>query len=222
MLKSKSYYNIFVQADIVPNDSAVLQRIGKLLGLKIKNKLTGVSLVESILFDKCISNNYRIGIIGSSDNAIKIIKEKISICETRNKIVFKNTENWSLNPTKGDLKGLVNEVIEKKIDIMFFALGAPKQEILIYKLRKYKLNCVMMAVGGSIDMLAGVQKYWPKIIDRLGVVFIWRMLFSPIKISKRLFKDIFTVFKISLNKNITLFSKNKADGSTNHYISINN
>ena len=59
-------------------------------------------------------------------------------------------------------------------------LGAPKQEKWIKKnLDKYPSARLIMTVGGAFDFLTGRQKRAPKILQKIGLEWIWRLLRQP-------------------------------------------
>ncbi|OGF99858.1 hypothetical protein A2Y99_01690, partial [Candidatus Gottesmanbacteria bacterium RBG_13_37_7] len=72
----------------------------------------------------------------------------------------KNSEKYFLN--------LAKEIQSKRIDILFIALGCPKQEYFIDRITNYELRIknrkplVMMSVGGAFDYLSGRIPRAPK------------------------------------------------------------
>lgn len=80
---------------------------------------------------------------------------------------------------------MVKKIAITKIQILFVGLGAPKQELVIDKLATaYKeagisSPLVMMAVGGSFDVLAGRLKRAPLFIRSIGFEWFWRLLQEP-------------------------------------------
>ncbi|SNX54520.1 WecB/TagA/CpsF family glycosyltransferase [Thermoanaerobacterium sp. RBIITD] len=78
-----------------------------------------------------------------------------------------------------DEEELVNDINEKKADLLFVALGAPKQEKWIYKM-KDRLNVkVAIGVGGSFDVIAGKVERAPEMYRKLGLEWLYRLLKEP-------------------------------------------
>lgn len=70
-------------------------------------------------------------------------------------------------------------------DVVFVALGAPKQEIFISRNRhRLKANCVM-AVGASFDLLSGRKMRAPAWMRRAGLEWFFRLLQEPIRLGPR-------------------------------------
>ena len=79
---------------------------------------------------------------------------------------------------------LVKEIVEKQIDILFVGLGHPKQEYFINELRSQfsvlsSQSIVLMAVGGSFDIIAGKVKRAPQFIRQIGLEWAYRLLREP-------------------------------------------
>ncbi|MGB9856926.1 MAG: WecB/TagA/CpsF family glycosyltransferase [Dictyoglomaceae bacterium] len=80
---------------------------------------------------------------------------------------------------------IINDINTSNTDILFVALGAPKQEAWIYK-NKDKLKVkIAMGVGGSFDVLSQRKKRAPKIFINLGLEWLYRILQEPKRLVKR-------------------------------------
>jgi exopolysaccharide biosynthesis WecB/TagA/CpsF family protein len=69
-------------------------------------------------------------------------------------------------------------------DIVFVALGQPKQEIWA---RRYvvELKAQAVCVGAGLDFIAGTQRRAPSIVRRGGFEWLWRMLTQPRRLGVR-------------------------------------
>ncbi|MDR3552742.1 MAG: WecB/TagA/CpsF family glycosyltransferase, partial [Clostridia bacterium] len=64
------------------------------------------------------------------------------------------------------------------------ALGSPKQEFWMHAHRG-KLRCgLMMGLGGSIDVFAGVAKRAPDFFIRLNLEWFYRLLRQPSRLGR--------------------------------------
>lgn len=69
-------------------------------------------------------------------------------------------------------------------DILFVALGAPKQEIWIDAHRDLPVG-VMVGVGGSFELVAGIMRRAPACFQRTGCEWLWRLAMEPKRMWKR-------------------------------------
>ncbi len=76
-----------------------------------------------------------------------------------------------------------------KYDAIFVALGAPKQDFFISGIGT---NSLIFGCGGTFEFLSNKVPYPPKIIEFIGLTFVWR-LYSDFSISR--LKKIIRSFK---------------------------
>ena len=74
---------------------------------------------------------------------------------------------------------IINELKQVNPQILLVGLGSPKQEELISKLKNELSGCVMVGVGGSFDVMAGNVKRAPKIFQKLGLEWFYRLISQP-------------------------------------------
>lgn len=86
-----------------------------------------------------------------------------------------------------ELPAIITEIVSKKAEIVFVALGSPKQEkIMIEMLKQHK--ALYMGLGGSFDVYSGNVKRAPVFFQKLGLEGPYRFISNP----KRLFdREIF-------------------------------
>ena len=94
---------------------------------------------------------------------------------------------------------LINDIAEKKPDIIFVAMGSPKQEYLMDDISK-KHNAVMLGLGGSFNVYSGNVKRAPKIFLDLKLEFLYRYIFNGVKWS-RIMSD-FKFFRMLLMRRL--------------------
>lgn len=83
----------------------------------------------------------------------------------------------SLDGTPDD-KTVIAKIADSKADILLAGLGSPRQELFINRYKKELKIPVMIGVGGSIDLLLGLQKRAPKIFQVLSLEWLWRFLIN--------------------------------------------
>jgi UDP-N-acetyl-D-mannosaminouronate:lipid I N-acetyl-D-mannosaminouronosyltransferase len=78
-----------------------------------------------------------------------------------------------------DLEALGRELATRRPDLIFVALGSPKQELLIERFRSVHPSGFYMGLGGSFDIYAGVKKRAPLWMQRRGLEWLFRFLAEP-------------------------------------------
>ena len=84
---------------------------------------------------------------------------------------------------------ILNDISKSRPQVLLCALGAPKQEFLIYRLKEMLQGCVMIGVGGSFDVFSGCTKRAPVIWQKLGLEWLYRVIVQPERI-KRIFPTL--------------------------------
>ena len=94
-----------------------------------------------------------------------------------------------------NLKGWAMEEPEtkmKNVDIIFVALGFPKQEYFINLLSNEAIEqssnraLVLMAVGGTFDYLAGRSIRAPGWVRNIGLEWLYRLIHEPWRLPRQL------------------------------------
>lgn len=80
---------------------------------------------------------------------------------------------------------ICDQINESRPDIVVVGLGFPKQETWLDRHAKLIEAPVGLAVGGTIDFLAGEQKRAPKWIQRIRMEWFHRMATNPRRLTKR-------------------------------------
>ena len=70
-------------------------------------------------------------------------------------------------------------------DILFIALGVPKQEFFADEIRNKVKSSAIICVGASLDFLSGKQKRAPKIVRKLRLEWFWRIIVEPRRVGPR-------------------------------------
>lgn len=70
--------------------------------------------------------------------------------------------------------------------IVTVALGSPRQEILMRDCRQVYPDVLYMGVGGTYDVFTGHVKRAPKIWQRLGLEWLYRLLLQPGRIGRQI------------------------------------
>lgn len=86
----------------------------------------------------------------------------------------------------------LQRIIETHPDILFVALGHPRQEFWIQQHKnEFPSVRLAMGVGGTFDFLAGKARRAPTAFQRMGLESLWRLLVEPWR-WKRVFRALVT------------------------------
>ena len=123
---------------------------------------------------------YKIFLYGAKEEVVKTAKKKLKEKYENIKIV------GTMNGYEKDEQKIIDAINKSNADIVFVALGSPKQENWILN-NKEKINAkIFQGVGGSFDVISGNIKRAPKWMQKIGLEWLYRLIKEP----KRIFRQI--------------------------------
>jgi N-acetylglucosaminyldiphosphoundecaprenol N-acetyl-beta-D-mannosaminyltransferase len=81
---------------------------------------------------------------------------------------------------------IVELVNKSKADILLVAFGAPKQEKWLSDNLKKTCAKVGVGLGGSFDFIAGVRPRAPRLIQKIGFEWLYRLAIEPSRITRQM------------------------------------
>ena len=79
---------------------------------------------------------------------------------------------------------LIDDVAVKNPDVVFVAMGSPRQELLMERIQERCPNTIFQGLGGSIDVYAGYAERAPKWMIDHNMEFAYRVAMQPKRIGR--------------------------------------
>lgn len=97
---------------------------------------------------------------------------------------------------EAEKQALLNDIAEKQPDVVFVAMGSPKQELLMEEMAE-RHKAIYQGLGGSFDVYTGHVERAPKWWIDHNLEFAYRLLKQPTRIKRQisLFKFLILVKK---------------------------
>lgn len=160
-------------ADIVTPDGEGIVWASRVAGCPVPERVTGIDLMLR-LARRAASGGWRIFLLGAApgvaDAAGKNLQEKFP-----GLMVAGTHHGYFKDDEEGEV---LDKIFASRPHILFVALGAPRQELWIYRHLK-RLNCVAMGVGGSFDVISGNVRRAPLWVRRLKGEWLYRLIREP-------------------------------------------
>lgn len=137
----------------------------------------GADLVERVILNHYDKGIAIIGGVNPVSALDKLIPEK-----KYNRVVI----DTIIDPSDSELLDEICEkILKENIYFVFVALGVPKQDKVAIYLRKKLTSHLIIGVGGSFELLSGMKKRSPKLLQEFGLEWFWRLLVEPKRLWKR-------------------------------------
>lgn len=82
-------------------------------------------------------------------------------------------------------KQMIDDIVEKRPDVVFVAMGSPKQELLMEEIR-LRHQAVFQGLGGSFDVYTGRVQRAPKWWVEHNLEFAYRLIKQPKRIKRQI------------------------------------
>ena len=177
--KNEKMKDVINAAQMVTADGSGVVWASRQLGQPLAQRVTGIDLVNSIC-EQSAKDKWKIYILGSApgvaDTAANNIRDKFPGCN------IVGTHHGYFNEQEEAL--IIAELEQLQPDVLFVALGAPKQEYWIAD-HIQQLNIpVAMGIGGSMDVLSGNVRRAPKWMQKMSLEWLYRLLIQPTRFKR--------------------------------------
>lgn len=175
-IKNDAYKNALNSADLIIPDSTNVVWLGRWKGMPIKYVTPGSDL--TIRLSKLAAETgqsvfllgSREGVAAKAGEALQKKFPNISIAG-----------NSAANP---DDPTVVGEIAKSEAAIVLVAYGAPAHDLWIQKNKVSTGAKLLVGIGGTFDMLAGVLPRAPKVMRDLHLEWLWRLILQPSRIGR--------------------------------------
>lgn len=181
--RDMSFCALVAEADLVVADGMPLIWASKVQGTPLPERVAGSDLISS-LSAAAAEQGRSIFLLGgdpgTAEAAAKILLQR----HPHLKLAGTLCPPYGFDRKDDEIRSIELALESARPDIVFVALGSPKQEMLVERIRRVLPGSWWLGVGNSFSFLSGQVPRAPVWMQRQGVEWIHRLLQEP----KRLFK----------------------------------
>ena len=171
------------KADLVTADGMPIVLLSRLLRNPLPERVTGADMVPAIC-RRCDEEGLSVYVLGGDRSVVEESFSKILGCEARGVALLAGVDD-SFVKLDQDQPEIVERINAAKPDILFVALGNPKQELWMGR-NAAKLDVgTMIGVGGTFNFIAGRVKRAPRWMQRCGLEWLYRIVQEPRRLWRR-------------------------------------
>jgi N-acetylglucosaminyldiphosphoundecaprenol N-acetyl-beta-D-mannosaminyltransferase len=187
--KDPILYNIFKDADLLIPDGIGVVIAARVLHGAVLSRVPGVECMENIC-RLASKDGHSIFIYGSKEEVSLKASEELK----RRYPGLKIADRANGYVKEHEMDGLIKKINESGAEILFLALGSPKQEKWYATYRDQLTSVkVVQGIGGTLDTIAGNVKRAPEIWCRCSAEWLYRLLVEPSRIKRQKVLPLFAI-----------------------------
>jgi len=187
MLRLRSnhaFRSVYAAASLVLADGMPLVWVSRLGNSPLPGRVTGADLIEPVLAE-AEREGRSVFFLGPMPETLRLALARCAVEFPYLRIAGSHAPPLNFEHDMTQDATCVSAIRDARPDIIFVALGAPKQELWIARHRNELDFGVALCIGAGIDYFAGVQRRCPQFLARIGVEWIWRLLSEPKRLGRR-------------------------------------
>ena len=175
--RNAPFRQALLNADLVLADGIGVVYSAKILGRPLKGKVTGIGCAQ-LLMAWMAEHGKRLFLLGAKPGVaeqaaanLRQIYPGLTICGTHDGYFREDAP-------------VVEAIRSAGADVVFVCLGAPKQELWMVEHGPATGAHLMVGLGGSLDVFAGVVERAPEGFQKLGLEWLYRLIKEPRRIGR--------------------------------------
>lgn len=188
--RDPAFGELLARGSLVTPDGMPIVWLGRALGVPLPERVAGSDLVPR-LCARCARDGRSVYFLGAAPGVAARAAERLSRASPGLRVAGVVSPPQGFDRDPAALDAVIAGVRAAAPDVVFVALGAPKQERLIVDRGAEMGAKVLLGIGGSLDMAAGDVRRAPALLQRSGGEWLWRLALEPRRLWRRyLWEDL--------------------------------
>ena len=175
--KDPEFRRILNEADLVLPDGIGVVYSAKILGTPLKERVPGIDFAADMLA-QLNEMGGRLFLLGAKPGVAELAAANLK--DAHPGLIVCGTHDGYFREDGP----VVEEIRAAAADVVFVCLGAPKQELWMVEHGPATGAHLMVGLGGSLDVFAGVVERAPEGFQRLGLEWLYRLAKEPKRIGR--------------------------------------
>ncbi len=144
------------------------------LGFPVPERITGTDTLVA-LAKRCAYKGYRLYLLGAAPEVA--VQTGIYLQTLAPGLQIAGTYAGSPDPAEED--AIIERIRMANTDVLCVAYGAPSQELWIHRNLSRLPAAIAVGVGGAYDFLSGRKPRAPRLMQRMGLEWLYRLYCEP-------------------------------------------
>ena len=167
-------------ADLVTADGMSVVWTSRLFGHPLRQRVTGIDMFERLV-GKAADRSASVYFLGARDESVERVVKRFTKDYPNLRVAGHRNGYF----TDAEEASVVEEIKRSGADLLFAAMGSPKQDVWIHSHIAATGVRFALGVGGAFDHLSGLSRRAPKWMQRAGLEWLFRLLSEPRRLSRR-------------------------------------
>lgn len=177
------------KASLVLADGMPVVLASRLLGSALPQRVPGSDLAPALFAAATVQRPLRVYLLGAAPGVAEVAARKIEQSWPAVQVVGTFSPPLGFEKDQQQNCEILERIAAARPDLLIVGLGAPKQELWLAAHRKEIRASVALAIGATIDFLAGERSRAPVWMQRCGLEWLHRVLSEPRRLAGRYARD---------------------------------
>lgn len=173
-------------ADLVLPDGIGVVKGARMLGTPLKEKVPGIEFAAGLM-ERMAAEGWSLYLLGAKAGVAETAGERLAEKYPGLKIAGTHDGYFQEDAP------VIEAIRQSGADCVFVCLGAPKQELWMYKHGRATGARLLCGLGGSLDVFAGVVERAPKFWTDHGLEWFYRLCRDPRRAGRMMKLPLFLV-----------------------------
>jgi len=166
--------------DLVVADGQAVVWASRLLGAPLPERVAGIDLFTELL-GEASRRSQRVFLLGAAQDVLDLVVQRVN--RDYPGVVVVGAQHGWFDPSES--QQVAAAVRAARPDLLFVAMTSPRKELLLDTWSQFMDVPVCHGVGGSFDVLAGRTRRAPKLWQRWGLEWLYRVGQEPGRLWRR-------------------------------------
>jgi N-acetylglucosaminyldiphosphoundecaprenol N-acetyl-beta-D-mannosaminyltransferase len=179
----------YADASLVLADGMPVLWASRLLRRPLPERVPGSDLVPALFKSVSSGPSLRVYLLGAAPGVAERAAMQIEQRWPKVRVVGSYSPPLGFERDEQENHEILARIRMNRPDVLIVGLGAPKQELWLHAHRQKIAAPVALAVGATIDFLAGEKARAPRWMRRVGLEWAHRLASEPRRLAKRYARD---------------------------------
>ena len=172
------------RCDLALADGMPLVWVSRILGYSLKERVGGPDFFDEF---NIVANEkgYSYFFVGATEDIVEKIISKLYSIYPEIKIAGYHCPPFGPSIDSNTNREIYQKINSSRPDVVWVGLGCPKQEKWIIENKEKLSTAFIMGIGAVFEFYAGTLQRAPKILQKVGLEWLFRLIMEPKRLWKR-------------------------------------